>query len=85
MKVEYTSAVPVAFNFVTNTSETLVAAPVRPNAPAVVGKSGDCVVPTMYVLPLASTAMPAPVSWLEPPRNVEYATPGSMIRSRSRL
>ena len=46
MNVEYTSAVPAAFNLVTKTSEKLLVAPVRLNAPAVVVKSGDCVVPT---------------------------------------
>ena len=47
MNVEYTRPVPAAFSLVTNTSEKVLVAPVRLNAPAVVLKSGDCVVPTM--------------------------------------
>ena len=39
------SADPDAFSLVTNASAELFAAPVRLNAPSVVGKSGDCVVP----------------------------------------
>ena len=44
-KVEYTSAVPAALILLTNASRLLLAEPVRSNAPAVVGKLGDCVKP----------------------------------------
>lgn len=79
--VEYTSE-PLAFSFVTNASRLLLTDPVRSNAPVVVGKFGDCVMPVMYALPAASAATPYGVSALEPPRYVEYAIPGSITRSR---
>ncbi len=75
---------PAAFSFETKTSAKFCAAPVRSKAPVVVGKLGDCVVPATKTLPAASTAIPVAVSALEPPRNVEYCTPGSITSSWSR-
>ena len=43
----------------------------RSNAPAVVGKPEDIVLPVTYALPVESTAMSRPHSEFEPPRNVE--------------
>src|SRR6187455_465630 len=53
-KVEYTSAVPVGFTLVMNASRELLVAPVLSNEPALVGKLGDCVEPTIYALPAVS-------------------------------
>jgi Beta-propeller repeat len=51
--------VPDALTLVTKASSELLTAPFRRSAPAVVGKLGDCVVPTMKALPFASILMPA--------------------------
>jgi hypothetical protein len=70
------SAVPAALSLETNASAKFCAEPVRRKAPTVVGKSGDCVVPAMNEFPLASTAIPLPVSALLPPRKVVNLMPG---------
>jgi hypothetical protein len=68
--VEYTSFEPVAFNFVTNTSKSPFA--VVSNAPGVVGKSSELVLPITYALLAESTLMRTPKSTWDPPINVEY-------------
>ena len=55
----------------------------RRNAPVVVGKSGDWVVPATNTFPPELATMPLPTSALLPPRNVVYWTPGSMTSSWS--
>jgi len=56
MQVEYVSAEPVVFSFVTKTS--YCPRFVRLKAPAVVGKSAEIVSPVTKALPEALTAMP---------------------------
>ena len=51
-------------------NEYRLALELHPNAPGVVGKSPDVVVPVTYALPALSTAMPAPESLPPPPRKV---------------
>src|SRR5207244_12697707 len=68
--VEYTRAMPAAFNLVTKTSPAPLC--VVSKAPGVVGKSVDKVSPVTKAEPVPSTAMPrASSSWL-PPKKVEY-------------
>src|SRR3954470_22288525 len=81
--VEYERAEPAAFSLNTKPSVTSVAQRgqfggmliVRSNAPPVVGKFEDFVVPVTYALPAASTASRRASSRLLPPTNVEYTSP----------
>src|SRR2546426_12813213 len=66
MNVENTTP-PVASNFVTNVSFTVL---FRSNAFRVVGKSGEAVWPATYAFPRGSAAIPVPKSWREPPKYV---------------
>src|SRR5262249_61667107 len=61
---------PAALIFCTNTSTPPLF--VVLNAPAVVGKSGELVLPSTYALFAASTAIRVPKSTWLPPLNVEY-------------
>jgi hypothetical protein len=70
--VEYSSALPAGFSFVTNALPMPLA--LVSNAPDVVGKSGEPVRPVRYALPMASTAISTAVSSLIPPRKVEYSS-----------
>ena len=71
-KVEYVSALPVAFSLVTNMS--ICPAIVRLNAPAVVGKSFEYTSPVTNALPAPSTAIARGESMSVPPRKVEYVS-----------
>src|ERR1700736_2619184 len=75
MKVEYTKADPEGLSFVTKASpfwHGWMSPQLVWNAPNVVGKLGDLVVPVTYALPALSAAMPFVRSSLLPPRYVEY-------------